>query len=321
MRAWFACTGAALVTRPVEDTLGRLAAAQADHGLSASVEQNEAWARAIEALQAAVTANGGAGWTIAVAYDLVRLERRIDAVLLSDRAIFVLECKSRAADRAALRQVEDYALDLRDFQAGSRSHPIVPILVTGEVTPRAVQRSLPWPDVAEPFATTHHGLSLLISEILAGIPAPEVPLDGEAWLAAPYRPVPTIIEAATMLYARHGVAEIAKARADPANLTRTASAIDRAIEQARRDRARTVVFITGIPGSGKTLCGLNAVFGRARADGAAFLSGNVPLITVLRAALARDAAARGAARGVSPARAGRRGATMPPTSSTPIACC
>ncbi len=267
MRAWFACTGAARVTRPVEDTLGRLAAARAHRGLSASVEQNEAWARVIESQQAAVAANGGAGWTIALAYDLVRLERRIDAVLLTDRATLVLECKSRAADRGALRQVEDYALDLRDFHAGARSHPIVPVLVAIEVTPRAVQRSLPWPDVAEPFATTHNGLSLLIQEILAGVPAPDVPLDGETWLAAPYRPVPTMIEAATMPYARHGVAEIAEARAHHANLTRTASAIDRAIEQAKRDRARTVVFVTGIPGSGKTLCGLNAVFGWARTDG------------------------------------------------------
>lgn len=81
MRAWFACTGARFVAREVEDTLGRLAAAQADRGLSASVEQNEAWAGAIEALHMAVAANGGADQrrTIALEYDLVRLERRIDS--------------------------------------------------------------------------------------------------------------------------------------------------------------------------------------------------------------------------------------------------
>lgn len=140
--------GAAFVVRTVKDRLGRLAAAQVDRGLSASVEQNEAWARAIETLRAAVTANAGERWTIALAYDLVRLERRIDAVVLTDRAILVLEFKSRAADAAGLRQVEEYALDLRDFHEGSRSHPIVPILVAGEVVPRPVQRSLSWPDVA-----------------------------------------------------------------------------------------------------------------------------------------------------------------------------
>lgn len=95
-----------------------------------------------------------------------------------------------------------------------------------------------------------------------------------------------------MLYARNGVAEIAAARADVANLSRTTAAIDRAVVEAKRDGARTVVFVTGIPGAGKTLCGLNTVFGSARQEGAAFLTGNTPLVTVLREALARDAVAR-----------------------------
>jgi hypothetical protein len=128
--------------------------------------------------------------------------------------------------------------------------------------------------------------------VLRRCPAPRTPLAGEAWLAAPYRPVPGIVEAATMLYARNGVADIAAARADAANLTRTTTAIARAIDAARNDGARVVVFVTGIPGAGKTLCGLNAVFGPARQAGAAFLTGNAPLITVLRAALAEDAVAR-----------------------------
>ncbi|MCS6856066.1 MAG: hypothetical protein NZ523_15135, partial [Elioraea sp.] len=125
MRAWFSCTGAELLARDVEDTLGRLAAAQADRGLSASVEQNEAWARAIAALKEAVEENGGEGWTIALEYDLARLEKRIDAVVLTDRVILVLEFKGRAIEAAALRQVEDYALDLRDFHARSQAHPII----------------------------------------------------------------------------------------------------------------------------------------------------------------------------------------------------
>jgi hypothetical protein len=127
-----------------------------------------------------------------------------------------------------------------------------------------------------------------------------VPLDGAAWLAAPYRPVPGIVEAATMLFARHGVAEIAAARADAANLRETSAAIARAVDAARRDHAKRVVFVTGIPGAGKTLCGLNTVFGAARQDGAAFLTGNAPLVSVLREALARDAVAR---RGASKAQA------------------
>jgi hypothetical protein len=94
-----------------------------------------------------------------------------------------------------------------------------------------------------------------------------------------------------MLYGRHGVTEISGARADVGNLTRTTQAITKAIEAAQQSHRHHVVFVTGIPGAGKTLCGLNAVFGTHTA--AAFLTGNLPLVHVLREALAQDAAAQG----------------------------
>jgi hypothetical protein len=289
MRAWFSCSGAGLLSRDIADTVGRLASAQAVHGLSATAEQEAAWHAAIEALRGVVRPE----WWVALEYDLVRLEKRIDAVLLTDRAILVLEFKTGDASPAALAQVEDYALDLRDFHAGSRDHPIVPVLVVGEAEaglPR--QPPLLWHDVVPPMRTSHASLAAFVAWVQASVPVPTVSLDGAVWLGAPYRPVPTIIEAAMMLYARNGVAEIAAARADVANLSRTTAAIDRAVAEARRDDARTVVFVTGIPGAGKTLCGLNTVFGPARQEGAAFLTGNTPLVTVLREALARDAIAR-----------------------------
>jgi hypothetical protein len=98
--------------------------------------------------------------------------------------------------------------------------------------------------------------------------------------------VPTIVEAAATLFARNSVAEIAAARADTANLTRTTQAIERALREARAAGERVIVFVTGIPGAGKTLCGLNVVFGETRRDGTAFLTGNAPLVAVLREALA-----------------------------------
>jgi hypothetical protein len=128
--------------------------------------------------------------------------------------------------------------------------------------------------------------------VQSAAPDGTTPLDGTAWLDAPYRPVPTIVEAATMLYARNGVAEIAAARADAANLTRTANAIRRAVAAARQAGEKRLVVVTGIPGAGKTLCGLNAVFAPGAGPHSAFLTGNVPLVEVLRAALARDAVAR-----------------------------
>lgn len=300
MRAWFACDGAALLARDPADTVGRLASAQQARGHAGAPEQEAAWRAQVAALREGLRAAGGDAWTVALEYELLRLEKRIDAVVLTDRAILVLEFKQTDASPAALAEAEDYALDLRDFHAGSRAHPILPVLVTGGVRGFAppAQPPLIWQGVSQPVTCGPDGLAALFGWVQSAAPA--APLDGRAWLDAPYRPVPGIVEAATMLFARHGVAEIAAARADATNLRETAAAIARAVDQARRDHAKRVVFVTGIPGAGKTLCGLNAVFGAARQDGAAFLTGNAPLVAVLREALARDAVAQ---RGASKAQA------------------
>ena len=293
MRAWLSYTAPDFLVRDPGDIAGRLAAQQATRGFSGTAEQQAAWLPQILALRSALQQPGAENWTIALEYELLRLEKRIDAVILTDRAIFCLEFKTRDASPAALAEAEDYALDLRDFHAGSRHHPIVPVLVTDDTHDTLpAQAPLFWDGVPPPIRIGAKALGRLIAWAQSAIPTPKTPLDGPAWLAAPYRPVPTIIEAATMLFSLHGVEDIATARADNQNLTRTRDAIARAITAAKLDKAHTVIFVTGIPGAGKTLCGLNTVFGPAREDGAAFLSGNVPLVTVLREALARDAAAR-----------------------------
>jgi hypothetical protein len=289
VKAWFACTGAELLRRDAADTVGRLASAQQARGFPGAADQEFAWQMQVAALREAISAANGEAWTIALEYDLLRLEKRIDAVVLTDRAILVLEFKTGAATNAMLAEAEDYALDLRDFHAGSRAHPIIPILVAGDAafTPPA-QPPLIWDGVQAPLMTGHAALADALRWVQEAAPV-STPLDGAAWLGAPYRPVPTIVEAATMLYARNGVAEIATARADTANLTRTAEAIRRAVAAAQQAGDKRLVLVTGIPGAGKTLCGLNAVF--AQPD-SAFLTGNVPLVEVLRAALAQDAVAR-----------------------------
>ncbi len=293
MRAWFHCTGESLLARDPDDVVGRLASAQQARGYPGTPEQEFAWRRQVAALRAAIAAAGGPGWTIALEFELLRLEKRVDAVVLTDRAIIVLEFKTGAPSASGLAEAEDYALDLRDFHDGSRSHSIVPILVAGDggfVPP--VQPWLLPPNPTEPLLSGHAALGDALRWVQAEIPLAATPLSAIAWLEGAYRPVPTIVEAATMLYARNGVAEIANARADAANLTRTAAAIARAVAGAQAERGKRVVFVTGIPGAGKTLCGLNAVFARAAGGQSAFLTGNVPLVSVLRAALAQDAVDR-----------------------------
>ena len=269
------------------------------HFRANEAQQLRAWEQSIALLRSALVAQPNiTGWHLILEYPMLRLGRRADAILLTPRAILVLEFKAGATsfDPAALRQAEDFALDLQDFHAGSRRHPIIPLLVATDATPRPTPQPLPlthgtWP-VAE---TSGPALGAPIARLFASAPEPNMRLDAGTWLAAPYRPVPTIIEAACMLYGQNGVAEIAAARADATNLTRTTRAILAALAQARDAGEKIICFVTGIPGAGKTLCGLNAALGAPLGQTrATFLTGNPTLVHVLREALARDAIGRGA---------------------------
>jgi hypothetical protein len=212
----------------------------------------------------------------------------------------VLEFKARQFDQAARTQAEDYALDLRDFHAGSRHHPVVPVLVVPGGRPAAPAWPLFWNIYDNPlFEASQLSLAGLLGDIIGRIDHRGVDIDG--WEHSTYQPVPTIVEAAIMLYRKHGVAEIRAARADANNLTRTTEAILHALADAKAASAHIIVFVTGIPGAGKTLCGLNAVFS-ADTD-AAFLTGTLPMVYVLNEALARDAATP--SRGKSKAQASR----------------
>lgn len=223
------------------------------------------------------------GWPVVANWRLPRLGSRIDAVVLLPGAI--VACNLRAGRRHLRRErdaVEDAALDLQDFHAGSQAHPIVPLLVTADADRNTAMRPLMLPGVTGVMEANAATLATTLADI-AGAVAFAPPLDPVAWQAAAFRPIPSLIHAARALYARHGVAEIATAHADAHNLRLTRQAIADAIAT----RTPTIVFVTGIPGAGKTLCGLDTAF----AGEATFLTGNPTLVHVLREALARDSAA------------------------------
>jgi hypothetical protein len=222
-------------------------------------------------------------------------------VLLAEDVIFVVEFKVGAVkfDSASKWQVEDYALDLRDFHVASEGRTIVPILVATESPPAeaavpdgvATVSSSVWPvsclapGALAPFIAMAFGLCHR-----PGSP----PIDAQAWDRSAYRPSLSIVEAAQRLFAGHGVTEIGHAWAD--NLTKTTAALTQAIVEAQRSNGSTLCFVTGIPGSGKTLTGLNAIhrvdFGRYGEIPGVFLSGNGPLVKIVRQAIVRDAVLR-----------------------------
>jgi hypothetical protein len=292
MPAFWSSLAQDFIVAPLARVLGQLAQLQVHHFRTTETEQSPAWRDSIVALKAALVGLPEA-WVL-LEYPMLRLGRRIDAVVLTDRAILVLEFKREQADASAMRQVEDYGLDLFDFHAGSRAHPVVPILVTAGARGVPFQMPLALAGVLSVRQTRPEALGETIAEVLAAIGEPAVKLDAAAWIEAAYQPVPTIIEAACMLYARNGVAEIAAARADRSNLNATTRALHWALADHRACGSKVVLFVTGIPGAGKTLCGLNAAFGSGGAGQGTFLTGNPTLVHVLREALARNAISGGA---------------------------
>ncbi len=298
--AWWSGSLRTFVATDEAALLRQLSHAAVRHFRSHEPTQLRAWSREFQVLRDIVARLPEVlEWRLLLEFQIPRLGERIDVVLLSPTAIFVLEFKTGATHFAEpdRRQVLDYALDLQDFHAGTRGHPVVPILVATDAV--APTQTLPFsfhgvgPEVLHADAAS---LPALLRRLAARPSTTSRAVDLEGWEHAAYHPVPNIIDAACLLFARHAVAEIVSARADTTNLTRTADRIAALIALAQAEQRPTILFVTGIPGAGKTLCGLNAAFGVEARTGAAFLTGNPTLVHVLREALVRDAVKQGQTR-------------------------
>ena len=227
---------------------------------------------------------------ILLEYSIPRVGGRADAILVLDRAIVVLEFKVGADTftGAAREQVWDYALDLKNFHQASHELPIVPVIVATEAPETLDELQRDSDGVYRPVRASPWRLSELVRRVSMQ-PFSRAMRVAE-WAQAPYRPTPTIIEAARALYARHAVAEIARNDAGAQNLSVTSERVEEIIARARENHEKVVCFVTGVPGAGKTLVGLNIATQHPSIAGepAVFLSGNGPLVAVLRAALMRD---------------------------------
>ena len=210
--------------------------------------------------------------------------------------VFVIEFKvgESAFERAAVDQVWDYALDLKNFHEASHSVSIIPILIaTGATKSVPVNLEADQDKVYRPMLVDPAGFRQAIDVALRTVTGEA--LDGQQWSDAPYHPTPTIIEAARALYAQHSVEAIARSDAGAQNLRVTSSRVEELVDEARAQKHKVICFVTGVPGAGKTLVGLNLAIRRrdvGQPTHAVFLSGNGPLVAVLREALTRDEVAR-----------------------------
>ena len=262
--------------------------------------QRDAWLVQIHGLARILAKHSG---SIYFEYAIPRMGKRVDVVLVIASAIFVVEYKVGEDQFAPYNvdQVVDYALDLKNFHEASHDRYIAPVLIATKATTSSVAVALtPHNDkVFAPIRSSGESLGEVIRAVCAFI-GEEPPIDATSWERGRYRPTPTIIEAATALYHGHNVAEISRSDAGGAELHRTTQTISNLIADARAKSYKAVCFVTGVPGAGKTLIGLNVATQHFDKDNnmySVFLSGNGPLVKILQEALARDKVSREGAAG------------------------
>jgi hypothetical protein len=251
--------------------------------------QKNAWVKQINILKESLKSyNSG---HVYFEFLIPRMGKRVDNIVLIDDLIFILEFKVGDAkyQKHSLEQVIDYCLDLRNFHEGSHYAKLVPVLIStnAETVENVFQES---DNLFEPVRANQYNLAEIINSILSQNPVSQI--NAEDWENSVYKPTPTIIEAAQALYKGHNVREISRHDAGAINLSKTASAINQIIENSKAQNVKSICFVTGVPGAGKTLAGLNIANERSKSDvdeHAVFLSGNGPLVDVLREALTRDA--------------------------------
>jgi hypothetical protein len=272
---------------PQEYIIGVLAK---NNQFSSEQAQVYAWTKQIDLLKRALAEFEGG---IYFEYSIPRMGKRIDVVLIIKGVIFVVEFKvgEKEFNVSAIDQVWDYALDLKNFHATSQKNLVVPILIATEALSEMfeIKTTAHNDNLLFPIKTNSENFKKMISEVLKY--SDDEVLISTAWEKGRYSPTPTIIEAATALYNNHSVADISRSDAEAINLSLTSNSLTEIIEKAKDSNEKVVCFVTGVPGAGKTLVGLDVAtkhMDKEKQTTSVYLSGNGPLVAVLREALTRD---------------------------------
>ena len=252
--------------------------------------QRNAWISQILILKKSLTELPGC--YVAFEYAIPRMGKRIDIVLLYQGIVFALEFKvgEKNYPNPALEQSLDYAVDLKNFHEQSHSRAIVPIVIATEAVDNDLAIQSYTDRVYHPIKSNQNNFVSHIKQLAEEINE-EQALDPVEWIESIYKPTPTIIEAAQALYKGHSVKEISRSDSGAVNLGATSDTIAEIIDSSKANNRKSICFITGVPGAGKTLAGLNIANERNNVDEgehAVFLSGNGPLVEVLQEALAKN---------------------------------
>ncbi|MBP7654805.1 DUF2075 domain-containing protein [Candidatus Dependentiae bacterium] len=235
-------------------------------------------------------------------YSIPRMGKRIDVLLLIRHIIFIIEFKigENEFSSYAVDQVFDYSLDMKNFHETSHDKFIVPILIATNAPTRLIEISMTHQNdkLVYPIKCNYTNFYDAIKNSL--ILLDDLNINPSLWESGRYCPTPTIVEAAMALYNGHSVEEISRSDASAFNLSTTTKTISSIIEESRNNSVKSICFVTGVPGAGKTLVGLNIATTHIDRNSelySVFLSGNGPLVAVLQEALTRDKVKREKERG------------------------
>lgn len=286
LRSYYSATIAEFLQQSDSEILGIIHSN--DISAETMIQQSNTWESEVQILKNQLRSFSDG--RIIFEYTIPRMGKRVDTVVLYKNIVFLLEFKvgDKEYRQSTYDQVYDYALDLRNFQKESHNKLIVPIMVSTNA-PRYQNTLTERERIIEPIRCNAQNLGVSIKYIAQQYNEPE--FNYALWENSEYLPTPTIVEAAQALYRGHNVHEITRSDAGAENLTVTTDEINRIIEHSKANGRKSICFVTGVPGAGKTLVGLNIAIQRSNAqqgEHAVFLSGNFPLVTVLQEALARD---------------------------------
>lgn len=291
------------VVQTPEELLARLVQFIPD----ASPEQVAAWKLSIPKLQeqaSKVMEDGPAAgeYAVVLEYMLPMETRRPDAVFLFKGRVLVIECKGRPIlDWADIDQAHHYLTSLRHFHRECHDRPVDAVIVLG----------------AAKFASSkdHSGVHVSgLSELhrlvadLAANPA-STPVELGRFLSPDaYQPLPSLMRTVRQVI-RDG--RLTRVHRSAARTDDALAVIENIALQTAAAKRRSLVLLSGAPGTGKTLVGIRAAVSdkintlavpRSRevaGQAAIFLSGNGPLVNVLKHEFKKQGAdARAFIRGV-----------------------
>lgn len=289
-RAYYSSSINLFCNQEPEQILGEMTQ---QHSFDLTILQRDAWIEQTSILKNVLSNSDG---KIYFEFSIPRMGRRVDAVIIIESVIFVVEFKvgSKSFGAADLDQVMDYALDMHNFHEGSHDVTLVPILVATKAPTVDIQvDTLPESGLFPPICCNADSLGDAIKRVLDL--QIENTIDSSMWEESGYKPTPTIIEATLALYNGHSVTEISRSDASTENLSHTSASVAEIVKQSKTNSEKSIIIVTGVPGSGKTLVGLDVATTHIDSKDelySVFLSGNGPLVKILQEALARDKVAR-----------------------------